>query len=330
MEAVKIVLLCIVSAVLYGIMHDQVTARVCVEYFTMGHPPVFHTDSPTVLALGWGVIATWWMGLLLGIPTAIASRCGSWPKYTANLLIRPIGVLLGVMGVASFIAGMSGYLVAKGGGVELLEPLRSQVPESKHAAFLADLWAHLTAYGVGFLGGLTICGWVLCQRYRLALKINPDHRQIDFRRAMNQIGQLCIAMRYRFTTLLLLAVIAGLFWRLASGLQLAVAHVIAPPLFGLLVAYLFRTLSLKQQLLILIITLAASEIVRLITYCVVANGWRYISSDGETQAVILLSFTVQFVIAGVVWLVARSIIRRVGTVVDAPRKIADVAVPDPN
>ena len=68
MESLKIVLLCILSAILYGILQDQVTARVCVEYFTIGHPPVFNTESPTLLALGWGVIATWWVGLLLGIP----------------------------------------------------------------------------------------------------------------------------------------------------------------------------------------------------------------------------------------------------------------------
>lgn len=48
MESVKIVLLCIVSAVIYGILHDQVTARVCVEYFTIGHPPMFSTNSPLV------------------------------------------------------------------------------------------------------------------------------------------------------------------------------------------------------------------------------------------------------------------------------------------
>jgi hypothetical protein len=58
METVKIVLLCIGSAVLFGIVHDQVTARLCVEYFTIGHPKVFGTESPTLLAFGWGVIAT--------------------------------------------------------------------------------------------------------------------------------------------------------------------------------------------------------------------------------------------------------------------------------
>jgi hypothetical protein len=58
-ESLKIIVLCIVAAMVYGILHDQVTARVCVEYFTIGHPPIFHTDDPTLLAFGWGVIATW-------------------------------------------------------------------------------------------------------------------------------------------------------------------------------------------------------------------------------------------------------------------------------
>jgi hypothetical protein len=59
MEFIKIVLLSILAAVSYGICHDQVTARICIEYFTIGHAPVFRTTSPTLLALGWGVIASW-------------------------------------------------------------------------------------------------------------------------------------------------------------------------------------------------------------------------------------------------------------------------------
>ena len=82
-ESLKIILLCIVASVVYGILHDQVTARVCVEYFTIGHPPIFHTEGPTLLAFGWGVIATWWMGLILSVPAVLASRLGSWPKFDA-------------------------------------------------------------------------------------------------------------------------------------------------------------------------------------------------------------------------------------------------------
>ncbi|MFI5379272.1 MAG: hypothetical protein ACHRHE_08245 [Tepidisphaerales bacterium] len=44
MKVLATILLCILAAVCYGIVHDQVTARICVEYFTIGHPPVFLTD----------------------------------------------------------------------------------------------------------------------------------------------------------------------------------------------------------------------------------------------------------------------------------------------
>src|SRR5262245_58028888 len=89
-----IVLLGVFAAVLYGILHDQVTARVCVEYFTIGHPPYFNTDSPTLLALGWGFLATWWVGLPLGILLAVAAREGKRPKRDVQTLFRPVLILL--------------------------------------------------------------------------------------------------------------------------------------------------------------------------------------------------------------------------------------------
>jgi hypothetical protein len=39
-EHLKIILACVAAAIIYGILHDQITARVCVEYFTVFHPPV--------------------------------------------------------------------------------------------------------------------------------------------------------------------------------------------------------------------------------------------------------------------------------------------------
>jgi hypothetical protein len=42
MEALKIAFTCVIAAVIYGIVHDQFTARICLEYFT-----VFHRQSFT-------------------------------------------------------------------------------------------------------------------------------------------------------------------------------------------------------------------------------------------------------------------------------------------
>jgi hypothetical protein len=35
-QCLKIIMLCLLAAIAYGILHDQVTARVRVEYFTIG------------------------------------------------------------------------------------------------------------------------------------------------------------------------------------------------------------------------------------------------------------------------------------------------------
>ena len=164
MQSFKIVALAVGAGVAYGILQDQVTARVCVEYFTIGHPRIVATESPTVLGLVWGVVATWWVGLILGIPLALCARLGGRPKLSAAQLRRPILVLLAVMAVLALTAGITGYIAAKRGAVRLLEPLASRVPREKHAVFLADLWTHLTAYGAGFLGGLGLCGWICWKR----------------------------------------------------------------------------------------------------------------------------------------------------------------------
>jgi hypothetical protein len=170
MEFVRIVLLCVLAAVVYGICHDQVTVRVCIEYFTIGHAPVFKTTSPTLLAFGWGVIASWWMGLFLGVPLAAASRVGPAPRLVAADLMKPVAMLLAVMASCALVAGLTGYVAASMGGVWLVGPMRESVPFDRHVVFLTDLWAHNAAYIVGFVGGFVLCGYAVHIRKQKAMK----------------------------------------------------------------------------------------------------------------------------------------------------------------
>ena len=168
MEFVKIILLCIVAAICYGIVHDQITARVCVEYCTVGHPPVFNTKSPTLLGLGWGVIATWWVGLFLGIPLVVVARVGSRPRLTARQIAPLILKLLGVMALWALAAGMAGYFFASRGTVRLPEDFAAAIPAGHRVPFIADWFAHMASYLVGFVGGIVvivICGF---RRWRMS------------------------------------------------------------------------------------------------------------------------------------------------------------------
>ena len=171
-----IILLCIVAAVIYGVIHDQITARICVEYFTIGHPPVFGTDDPTLLGLGWGVIATWWVGLILGVLLSLSSCVGSWPKLSASQLVRPLVIMLAVVGILALISGIVGHVAATWRWVWLVEPMASRVPTDRHVAFLTDLWAHLASYIGGFLGGVVLCVYAVVRRAharRSAHRHNP-------------------------------------------------------------------------------------------------------------------------------------------------------------
>ena len=166
MQFAAIVVLCVVAAVVYGGVHDQITARICVEYFTIGHPPVFATQDPTLLGLGWGVIATWWVGLILGALLALSSRLGPWPRFTAARLVRPLAVMLVVVALLAVVAGAAGHAAATRRWVWLVEPMATRVPADRHVAFLTDLCAHLASYAGGFLGAIVLCVYVLMCRAR--------------------------------------------------------------------------------------------------------------------------------------------------------------------
>jgi hypothetical protein len=171
MQSVAIVLLSIFAAIFYGIVHDQITARICVEYFTIGHPPIFGTDDPTLLGIGWGIVATWWAGLLLGIPLALVARAGSRPKRGVESLVRPVAGLLGVMAVFAIISGAVGWVLANNGLVVLVGPLAGQVPADRQARFIADLWAHFASYLMGFVGGIVVMVLIWRSRGRVAAAV---------------------------------------------------------------------------------------------------------------------------------------------------------------
>jgi hypothetical protein len=168
MEALKIWLLCVGAAIGYGIVHDQVTVRICVEYFSVFHPTLLPLQSPTLLGLQWGIVATWWVGAALGILLAIAARAGGRAPLSARHLYRTISILLVCMAAGALIAGITGFLLSRNGFISL-DWLSPALPPEKHARFLADLWAHSASYLIGILGGLIACIWTYLRRNNMTI-----------------------------------------------------------------------------------------------------------------------------------------------------------------
>lgn len=164
MHVIQIILLSVAAAIVYGICMDNVTARICVEYFSIAHPHVIESRPPTDLAFVWGVLATWWAGLAIGVPLAIVARAGKRPKLSVGQLIRPILILLAGMGVTTILAGIVGYVLAANGVIELDPGMAYWILPNRRVRFLAVASAHLAAYASGFVGGIVL--WFTTYRRR--------------------------------------------------------------------------------------------------------------------------------------------------------------------
>ncbi|HEY9715555.1 MAG TPA: hypothetical protein V6C72_18925 [Chroococcales cyanobacterium] len=169
-NALMIVVLSVVASIAYGIIHDQITVRICLEYFTVFHPLIFGMQSPTVLAFLWGIVATWWVGAFLGVLLATAACAGSAPMRSAGSLVRPIGKLLMVVALGATASGVIGYFLITSGALVITESGMQRLPPQMAARFLADAFAHSGSYLVGSIGGIVLAVKVWKSRQALQEK----------------------------------------------------------------------------------------------------------------------------------------------------------------
>ena len=200
----------IAAAIAYGVLNDQITARVCPEYFTHGfhksmmdrwHTPlmrkarnvILNSNSPTKIGLIWGTIATWWMGALIGVPITLAAQAGRWPKLYAKDLVKPTAIGLGALGTCTITTCFGVLALIKLGKVNVIKGKRNSqdwyeinapgfrcylpasvaqgVPEEKMAGWIADAAAHQVAYIGGACLGISLIGRIVHKRYKM------NHRQ---------------------------------------------------------------------------------------------------------------------------------------------------------
>ena len=164
MEYLKIILASILLSITYGITHDLITTQISIEYFTIGHPIIIDTNSPILLALVWGTIATWWVGLIIGILISFSSRLGSKPKLNFKDVFKPILKLITVMFAGALLGGLIGYITSINQIFTLVPRLAKQIDPSKHHLFLTAGWAHTSSYIIGFVGGITLCVKIILRR----------------------------------------------------------------------------------------------------------------------------------------------------------------------
>ena len=151
-----IILLCVAFTMFFGILHNQVSARVSEEYFTVGHRALIHSTSPTLMGIAWGIYSTWWVGLILGVLLVLAGRTGAENKRTAASFVRPLLMLFLFCGAASIAMGYAGYALSSRGTLPFLRGMSGAVESSRQPGYMAALWMHTASYTAAAMGGLIL------------------------------------------------------------------------------------------------------------------------------------------------------------------------------
>jgi hypothetical protein len=109
-----------------------------------------------LLALLWGVIATWWAALPMGLIIALNNELGSRIKLEFSEVLKLIVKLIFVMFGIAIIAGIAGYILAELEMIYLAPRLANKIEISKHSRFLAVGWAHFSSYISGIMGTIVL------------------------------------------------------------------------------------------------------------------------------------------------------------------------------
>jgi hypothetical protein len=162
---------CVAAAILYGVLNDQVTSRISWEYFYYGKelekvlgpqtPPDSFALSREAAKIG--AMATWSVGLLLGVAILMANN----PRRNrAQLSFRDLLTLLPLVLAITIACAIIGGAVGWFGGLNwIAEDFRdmwsAKIWRPQH--FMATYGAHLGGYAGGLIGGASGV-WRVVQR----------------------------------------------------------------------------------------------------------------------------------------------------------------------
>lgn len=157
----------ILIAGIYGIVHDQITYSISPEYFTKFkyrqfgfEPEWFGGHRQTVAAIGF--LATWWMGMFIGITLGLLSLSFPDHKTMAAILSKSIGIVFVVTVLTAIIGFMYGrfYLTKTGVDWWLPDDLIDR------SAFITVGSIHNFSYLGGVIGLLAGIGYMLFRKLR--------------------------------------------------------------------------------------------------------------------------------------------------------------------
>jgi hypothetical protein len=109
---IVIIIISVLFASTYGALHDQVTYSISSEYFTIFKFDQFgFTDwgnnNPRATTALIGILATWWVGLFIGIIQGLVALIHKTPELMFQFAFRAVLITL----VITILFGLIGYIV---------------------------------------------------------------------------------------------------------------------------------------------------------------------------------------------------------------------------
>ncbi len=155
------------AAILYGVIHDQITIRIFAPYLTVWHPKIIESTDPTMVALAWGFAATWWMGVFLGGLLGLACFVGNRRPYGMATVAKTIGFVFVLSGVGAALAGLLASQFGFVAPSSLMGPTIAEMGDEAQHRFSVVWMIHNTSYTVAFWTALGAAVVLYFRRPRL-------------------------------------------------------------------------------------------------------------------------------------------------------------------
>jgi hypothetical protein len=154
----------ILAETLYGMIQDQISARISPEYFTVAHPRIDGLSDLTWLGIVWGFLGSWWGGAFLGAAVGFAACLGKRPALKPRELLLPIALVLALQAVVTAAACCVAMAEVAVPGFTIVEPLASHIPSERHDACFIVSRMHQGTYLSAILGSAILCVWIVWRR----------------------------------------------------------------------------------------------------------------------------------------------------------------------
>lgn len=113
LRAIRFIAVVVVFSCVLGVALDLVTAHVWIDYFTVHHPKVVESTSPVVMAIVWGIGASWWFGAIAGCVLWWFNRGRAHPtpdgtliRWTACAMVALWAAMVGILGTLYALIGL--------------------------------------------------------------------------------------------------------------------------------------------------------------------------------------------------------------------------------